>query len=716
MKEIEELFKITEVEKIKKQLKIVIQIIENSDNKEQEKLLKEVVKKAKETEINLKEKHTIMEGLSFFNEDIAPLALLVEEISNDADNNEDILEVLKFNLSNYFCQFKEIEQNDWHAEIEEFEYIIKALKNECNYFEILKKYGFHLSIMMFHNRFRKCRMITLNYNEVKNKNFAIHSYYCKLSNEEAKTFLEIALRQFGILLKNMIVSTSQGAPEGFIELFNNVENMPEIDDESKELTVLFGDTFAHYIIEKMEIRISKEIGKEKIKHLKTRDEEFVKNMLTYFDNIFENLLKERIEWGDNEKCPCGSGKTYKYCCKTRKLKYYKGEDEKHYIKSIPLHPDLKTALEDEKIMFKHIFGRMPGDSDYVQGGILLKDLTRGYKLMKRKNVVDKAWLYASNKTGIMLTTENEDLISEIEVKQFKKYLYEYKKAMKSQIKGQKWNILQAVETTSFILESMIQNEIPNMIYTLNLCVNYYSQNTKEGEKFIIHNIKDFLVFSAYKASIQLSVLKELVNGEYYDTAMAEIRIIYEILISMRAYKQNPELFNEKILSVMGVELGTHRRIENKSIVEEIKTGKKYKYEIQKRQLAEKAGEDYKELYDTLYRELSEFIHLDTESAKGIFQDKDLFEDIDECLIAGFFGMILSLEIIIEMIEFEGSDKKMSKDLKYFTNKLLKDFLGILPTIILIEDKKVYHILQKTLEKYKTDYKINYQRNVKYKEC
>lgn len=716
MKEIDELFQLTEVEEIKKHLEVVIQKIEEADKIQQELLLKQVVEKAKETEKKLKEKCTIMEGLSFFSENIAPLALLVEEISNDADNGEDMLKVLKFNLNNYFGQFRRVKRNDWHAEIEDFEHIIHVLMTECKYFDVLKKHGFHLSIMMFDNRYRRCSMEMLNYSAVKNKNFAIHSFYCEPFKENTKTVEEIGFEQFGYLLKEILVGISQKAPDGFLELFDSVKDMPEVDDESKELTGLFGNTFAHYIIEKMEIRVAEHFGKDKIEHLESRDEEFVHNMLIYFDKLFDDLLTEAEEWEDNKKCPCGSGKKYKNCCKKRRLKYYKGKDENHYSKAVPMHPELEPILEEEKIRFKQLFGRLPGDLDYVHGGVLLKDFERGYKLLKRNNTIDKAWLYASDKTGYMLTEENQDLIPEREVKEFQRYLYEYKKLMKSKIKGQQWNILQAVEGTSFILEMMMKNELDNMIYVLNLCVNFYSSNSQEGKKFIIHNIKDFLVFCAYKASLQLRVLKELVNGEYYDTAMAEVRIIYEILISMRAYKQNPDIFKEKILSVMGVELGTHRKVDNKSIVEEIETGKRYKYEIQKKQLAEKAGENYKKLYETLYRELSEFIHLDTESAKGIFQDKDLFEEIDECLIAGFLGMVLSLEIIMELIDFDGGDKKMSKDLKYFSNSLLKDFLAILSTIISIEDREVYHLLQKTLEAYKTDYKINYQRNNKCEVC
>lgn len=466
----------------------------------------------------------------------------------------------------------------------------------------------------------------------------------------------------------------------------------------------------HHIIEKIEQRIVEKLGPDKIEHLESRNEDFVKKLLSYFDNLINNLLKKEEEWDDNEKCPCGSGKPYKKCCKKKKLKYYKGKDKNTYTRAIPIHPDLDSIFKHEKIRFKKIFGRMPGNDDYILGGVLLKDLKREYKLIKRENVINQAWLYASHKTGIMLTEENRDSFPERDIKEFTKYTQEYKKLMKSKIKNKTCNILQAVEATNFFLESMLSDDIPNMVYVLNLCVNFYSKDSQDKEKFIIHNIKDFLVFCAYKASLHLTVLLELVNNEYYDTAMAEVRIIFEILITMRAYKKDYAFFEKKILSVMGVELGTHRKLENKHIVENIQTGRQYKYDVQKKQLAERAGKNFEALYNTLYSDLSEFLHLDTESATKIFQDKDLFLDIDECLIAGFLGMVLELEIIMELMDFEGSNKKLNNDIKYFSNILLKNFLDIFPTIIAIEDKKVYHILEDTLKEYKTDYKINYQRN------
>lgn len=68
------------------------------------------------------------------------------------------------------------------------------------------------------------------------------------------------------------------------------------------------------------------------------------------------------------------------------------------------------------------------------------------------------------------------------------------------------------------------------------------------------------------------------------------------------------------------------------------------------------------------------------------------------------------------MNLSGSDEKISRDIKYFSNVLLKDFLEILSTIISIEDKKIYHLLKNTLQSYKTDYKINYQRNNNYEVC
>jgi len=416
-------------------------------------------------------------------------------------------------------------------------------------------------------------------------------------------------------------------------------------------------------------------------------------------------INEREKWDKDEYCPCGSGKRYKNCCQKKSIKYYKSKNKNEYIKSIPINPILEPIFYNERLKFKQLFGRTPDKDDYVQGGILLKDFNRVIKLYKRKDTENAALLYAYNKTGIIPWEGNMDLLPDVEINNFKLHIKEYTRRMKSKIKNGNADILQVAETMNYLLNTVVSEKIDDMIYVLNLFVNFYSNSNKEEKDFQIKNIKDFLVFCAYKASISLKSLDTLVSEEYYDSAMATDRTLFEILINIRAYKNNPDLFKEKILSIAGLEQGTCQKI-SKNIIEDMETKEKYKFGIQKKQLAEKAGKNYKDLYDIFYEKASSFIHVDVSNTKKIFSDYDLFEDLDECLVSGFIGMIFVLGIIIELIEFNGSDKKISKDIKYFSNILLKDFLDIIHGIISIYDEETYNILKNILKEYKNDYKIN----------
>lgn len=707
MKEIEKLFETTKKEEIKELLEVIIKKIESENRETQNKLLEEIVKKAKKVNKKIKEEYKINEIISFYPSTIAPLALLTEEIVEDAEVEKDMLKVLKFILNNYFKQFKESRPTDWHIEIEELERVLQTLELECNYFSIISKKINNLAIFYFDCRYRKDKMILTNYNITNNHNYSIQMYYAE--DVAVKENFEICLEQFGFLIKSILVGESQKVPDNFLSIFNDI-NMPEIDEESKEATALFANSFAHYIIEKMEIRITEEIGEGWKEIPESRNEKFVESLLNYFEGIFERLREKDEEWDNNEKCPCGSGKKYVKCCKTKKIKYFKSQQKDKYIKSVPMHPIISEALKNEQIHFKKVFGRIPGNEDFVLGGILQNDLEIGNKILKRKGTVDKAWLYAVNKSGIMLTDQNKNLLSDRDINEFENYVHEYKRIMSSKIKGNKWNELQAIEAISFILEAINQDKIDDMIYTLNIFINFYSHTKQKNDKFIIQDIKDFLVFGAYKTSINLKALKELVDGEYYDNAMAVVRILFEILISVKAYKNDKELFKKKILPVAGIDSGTHKKI-SKFEIEDIKTGEKFKFDIYKSQLAEKAGNNYKKLYDIFYRELSEFIHLDAVAAKNIFKGNDLFDDIDECLVAGFLGMILGLEIIIELIEFDGNNNRISKDIEYFSNQLTKDFIPVIQTIITIDDREVYHTFEDILKENSKNYKINYNRNM-----
>lgn len=713
MREIEELFNTIEIEDTKVLLTKIINKMENLNWQAKDKLVKELVQAAQKTIIKIQEKYRIFENFYIYPEEISITALIAEEIVTSSETLDDMLKVLKFILNNYLKHFKKSEENDWHITLEDLNQLMQILEMECDFFNILKGKKISLSFMLFPYRFiNKYDIEFISYDVIKNSKFVIRGFYCEKCIYET---LEMCLKQFGLLLKNILVGDSQKAPDGFLELFDDIEEIKDnLDEESKELTGLFAETFSHYIIEKMERRITKVLGNEWKEKEEFKDDVFTDNVVKYFDNIFNNLLKinEREEWDKNEYCPCGSGKKYKNCCQKKKIKYYKSESKNEYVKSIPMNPILEPIFYNEKLKFKQLFGRTPSKDDYIQGGILLKDFNRVIKLYKRKECENSALLYAYDKTGIIPWEENIDLLPEVEINKFNLCIKEYTKRMKSKIKNNKADILQVAETMNYLLNNVVNEKIADMIYVLNLFVNFYSDSSKGEKDFQLKNIRDFLVFCAYKASISLKSLEILVSEGYYDSAMAINRTLFEILISMRTYKNNPNLFKEKIMSIVGLEQGTCQKI-NKDDIENIETKEIYKFRIQKKQLAKKAGENYEGLYDIFYEKASSFIHLDVSNTQKIFSDNDLFEDLDECLIAGFIGMIFVLCIIMELIEFDGNNKKISKDIKYFSNILLKNFLDIIQGIISIYDEEMYSILKNILEEYKTDYQINYQRDNNY---
>lgn len=193
MEEIVKLFETTEKDEIKKLLEIIISKIENEDRENQNKFLGEIVKQAKSTSDKLRKEYMVNEVISFYPNKIAPLALLTEEIVEDAEIEKDMLKVLKFILNNYFKQFKEAESTDWHIEVKELERALQILEAECNYFSIISKKINHLAIFYFNYRYRKNKMLFTNYNVINNLNYSIQIYY---SNENAaKDNFEICLEQ-----------------------------------------------------------------------------------------------------------------------------------------------------------------------------------------------------------------------------------------------------------------------------------------------------------------------------------------------------------------------------------------------------------------------------------------------------------------------------------------------------------------------------------------
>jgi hypothetical protein len=127
----------------------------------------------------------------------------------------------------------------------------------------------------------------------------------------------------------------------------------------------------------------------------------------------------------NAPCPCGSGKKYKHCCWDKGFEWEKDEAGTVY-KSTPTSPEVQEPLEQLRQAFIAQHGREPGPDD-----LLFPDLPHPEHLeammvedMKAAGL-DPAFIYAFEKTGLLVTEQNQHLIPEKDLAEWDAAIEEY---------------------------------------------------------------------------------------------------------------------------------------------------------------------------------------------------------------------------------------------------------------------------------------------------
>ena len=504
------------------------------------------------------------------------------------------------------------------------------------------------------------------------------------------------LEQFGLIINEILVGDSQRVPDSFIEFCK--QRGVQLDEESKKCVSVFMQLFALAVIIKLEG--TKEKGELEV--------------IKYYDDIMKQLYHEvceengRVELEDNEKCLCGSGKKYAKCCKKKDIKYYIAEDKSHYTKSLNIPEELKEMFYERRVDFRKWFGRDLKKEGYLLPELLNQDFKEIDRFLKIKfpEMVDR--VYAHSKTGILLTESNKDQYSDLDIEEYKEAVREYRKLMKQKIVNNKANELQIVEFINHEMQLLCNSELEPIYFCLRLIMKELSPKIMKNENFVIENKNDFFAYCLYKINRNLTPINHLTEEGLFEISMSTVRFIYEILLNIIVYIDNDELFNEKILTIAGLETGLYTK-KSKNIVIENSTKKEYNTKMRVIDLAEMAGENYKKLYSAIYSEMSSFIHVDVLAAHKIFNDNDLFLDLDESYVAATIAITLSIITISKFSKSELISTTLQKDLIYYTNIVAKKLEKIRQVIKIIDDKEVYNVLIESLELDKRDYKINYER-------
>jgi hypothetical protein len=114
----------------------------------------------------------------------------------------------------------------------------------------------------------------------------------------------------------------------------------------------------------------------------------------------------------NAPCPWGSGKKYKHCCYRKGLEYVEDEGGRRY-KSVPLSDEMAGILEQQRRKFVEKYGREPGPDDPVFFDLPpLEHVEHQAVEAMKKAGLDPGFIYAYEKTGLLVTEENRHLIPE----------------------------------------------------------------------------------------------------------------------------------------------------------------------------------------------------------------------------------------------------------------------------------------------------------------
>ena len=114
----------------------------------------------------------------------------------------------------------------------------------------------------------------------------------------------------------------------------------------------------------------------------------------------------------NSRCPCGSGKKYKHCCWGKDFAWTEDE-EGNVIREVPLSAEAVALVEARRQQFRERFGRNPGPDErlFFEDRPLEQVEHHVVEAMKRAGI-DPALIYAFEQTGLLVSAENEALISE----------------------------------------------------------------------------------------------------------------------------------------------------------------------------------------------------------------------------------------------------------------------------------------------------------------
>jgi len=275
----------------------VLKQLEQLKGEEKERLLRLLMIKAEYKQKELEEQNRFLDSnIYFYEKDTSIQAVILEELIVAMQNNEYIDENMRYLKNKFLRKNKKQDKKAKEITSETVKKIILLLQKEYQFIDILNARKTKVSILFFDEVDRN-DLEVVNYNVIRNDQFSLHIYHMKGNNEIASI-----LEQFGLIINEMLVGDSQRVPDSFLQFCK--ERGIELEEENKNCISIFMQLFALATI--IKAKGTQEKGEQEV--------------IAYYEDLIGKLYHRvcendgKVEWEDNEKCPCGSGKKYKNCC------------------------------------------------------------------------------------------------------------------------------------------------------------------------------------------------------------------------------------------------------------------------------------------------------------------------------------------------------------------------------------------------------------------
>ncbi len=403
-------------------------------------------------------------------------------------------------------------------------------------------------------------------------------------------------------------------------------------------------------------------------------------------------------------CPCGSGKIYMDCCKDKRFKWVIDEKGKFH-KSLELDEEVFEELEVLRSQFKETFGRDYEENDRVFYSSIIHQLNYFNDFIRtaRKAGIEESHIYAYYKTdGLIVTELNKDQLSDKDIEEWREAIYEFEELMNEEFKDNQLNIVQAV----LFVENALTNFLEKSFEQVELGLAKFIVDSNGDEflnlnSFQVLDHKSFMEFCLYKTIKNLNAIKLLFEHGHKENALAIVRFLYDIYLNVIVYSKDVDFFNEKIVPLIGLEKGTHIR-QSKHKIKDLTTGRVFNTKTTIYQLAQKAKKENPtvfELYESLFSDLSGYVHVNISVAGKYFSENDPYYELNEELIAGVLALLFSYLQLYEVVKLDHVSSKLRKDILYLANKISSEIKPFIEVLKSLEKNPIFNIMNKMLMHY-----------------